>query len=251
MESLKDKVAIITGASSGIGQATAILFSKYGCKLVLTGRNKERLEETVKQLHNNSSENHLEFIGNIVERDFQKKIVDGTTEKFGKLDILFNNAGVFHFGNIFDTTEADYDDMHNTNFKAKVFLTQLCVPHLVITKGCVINNSSVSAIKGLTDVVTYGPLKAALCQFTKCAALELASKGVRVNAICPGVVDTPLLHHTEKGLNKEFRDAVRQGHPIGRFTTAEEVAKTVGYLASDMSSFTTGASLLVDGGMAI
>lgn len=250
MESLKDKVAIITGASSGIGQATAILFSKYGCKVTITGRNEERLNETVKQLHNNSSDNHLEFVGNIVDSDFQKKIVDGTIEKFGKLDILINNAGVFHFGNIFDTTEADYDDMHNTNLKAKIFLTKLCVPHLIKTKGVVVNNASVSAIKGIIDVVTYGPLKAALCQFSKCAALELAPKGVRVNAICPGFVDTPL-HHTERGQNKEFREAVRQGHPLGRFTTSEEVAKSIGYLASDMSSFTTGTSLLVDGGMAM
>lgn len=250
MESLKDKVAIITGASSGIGQATAILFSKYGCKVVITGRNKERLDETVKKLHNNSSDDHLEFIGNIVDRDFQKQLVDGTIEKFGKLDILINNAGVFHFGNIMDITEENYDDMHNTNLKAKVFLAQLCVPHLIATKGTIVNNASVSAIKAITDVVAYGPLKAALCQFSKCLALELAGKGVRVNAICPGFVDTPL-HHTEKGLNPEFRDAVKQGHPLGRFTTSEEMALSIAYLASDMSAFTTGITLLADGGMAL
>jgi len=250
MESLKDKVAIVTGASSGIGQATAILFSKHGCKLVLTGRNKERLDETVKQLHSKSSDDHLEFIGNIVDRDFQKKLVDGAIEKFGKLDILINNAGVFHFGSIFDITEENYDDMHNTNLKAKIFLTQLCVPHLIATKGTIVNNASVSAIKALTEVVTYGPLKAALCQFTKCCALELASKGVRVNAICPGFVDTPL-HQTERGLNPQFREGVRMAHPLGRFTTSEEMAQSIAYLASDMSSFTTGITLLADGGMAL
>jgi NAD(P)-dependent dehydrogenase (short-subunit alcohol dehydrogenase family) len=250
MESLKDKVAIITGASSGIGQATAILFSKYGCKLAISGRNKERLDETVKKLHSNSSDDYVTFIGDIVDRNFQKQLVDGTIEKFGKLDILINNAGVFHFGNIFDTTEEDYDDMHNTNLKAKIFLTQLCVPHLIVTKGVIVNNASVSAIKGLTDVVTYGALKAGLCQFTKHCAFELASKGVRVNAICPGFVDTPL-HHTERGLNNAFREGVKNAHPIGRFATSEEMANTIGYLASDMSSFSTGTILLADGGMAL
>lgn len=250
MESLKDKVAIITGASSGIGQATAVLFSKYGCKLVLTGRNKERLDETVNQLHTKSSDDHLEFIGNITDSDFQKKLVDGTIEKFGKLDILINNAGVFHFGNIFDITEENYDDMHNTNLKAKIFLTQLCVPHLIATKGVIVNNASVSAIKGLHEVVTYGALKAGLCQFTKLCATELASKGIRVNAVCPGFVDTPL-HQTERGRMPEFREAVMNLHPLGRFASSEEVANSIGYLASDMSTFTTGVTLLVDGGMAL
>lgn len=250
MESLKNKVAIITGSSSGIGQATAVLFSKYGCKVVLTGRNEQRLNETVKLLHNKSNDMYLTLVGNIVDREFQKKIVDETIAKFGKLDILINNAGIFHFGTIFDITEENFDDMSNTNFKAVVFLTQLCVPHLIASKGVVVNNASVSAIKSIHNVIAYGPLKAALSHFTKCLALELADKGVRANAINPGFVDTPL-HHTPLGLDKDFRAAVKSGHPLGRFTTPEEIALSIGYLASDMSSFTTGITLLADGGMAL
>lgn len=250
MESLKNKVAIITGSSSGIGQATAVLFSKYGCKVVLTGRNDNGLNETIKQLHDNSSDNYLKLVGNIVDRDFHKKIVDETIAKFGKIDILVNNAGVFHFGTIFDITEEKFDDMSNTNFKAVLFLTQLCVPHLIATKGNIVNNVSVSSVKAIHNVIAYGPLKAALSQFTKDLALELADKGVRVNAISPGFVDTPL-HNTKGGRDPDFREAVRQGHPLGRFTTSEEMAKTIGYLASDMSSFTTGVNLLADGGMAL
>jgi NAD(P)-dependent dehydrogenase (short-subunit alcohol dehydrogenase family) len=227
-----------------------VLFSKYGCKLVLTGRNENGLDETIKQLHSTSSNDYLKMVGNICDRDFQKKIVDGTIAKFGKLDILINNAGVFHFGSIMDITEANFDDMSNTNFKAKVFLTQLCVPHLIATKGNIVNNASVSAIKSIHNVIAYGPLKAALSHFTKCLALELADKGVRVNSINPGFVDTPL-HHTTAGQDPNFRELVRQGHPLGRFTSAEEVAKSIGYLASDMASFTTGVNLLVDGGMAL
>jgi len=228
MSMLAGKVALITGASSGIGAATAIHFAR--CE-------EGGMEPLIIQADVNNEEDC-------------KRILDLTVEKFGSLDVLVNNAGVLEMGTIENITLEQYDRVMNTNMRSVLHLSMLAVPHLIKTQGNIVNVSSVNGIRSFPGVLAYNISKAALDQFTRCAALELASKKVRVNSVNPGVIVTEL--QKTGGLDEQkyssFLEHSKSTHAMGRVGDPEEVAKAISFLASNDASFSTGVCLPVDGG---
>lgn len=249
MASLAGKVAVITGASSGIGAATARLFAQRGASLVLTGRNRENLDKVASECGGAGGQ-PLTIIADLDREKDVESIVDVTLEKMGSLDILVNNAGILEMGSIENTSMDQYDKVMNTNVRAIYQLTMLAVPHLIKTQGCIVNVSSVNGLRSFPGVLAYNISKSAVDQLTRCVALELAPKKVRVNAVNPGVIVTDL--QRRGGLDDEayakFLTRSRETHALGRPGEAEEAAKAIAFLASDDASFTTGVTLPVDGG---
>lgn len=248
---LAGKIAIITGASSGIGAATALLFSRYGVSLAITGRNVENLQAVAEKCADGNAANKPLTIQADLNNELDtKRIVDETLKKYGRLDILVNNAGILEMGTIQNTTLEQFDRVMNTNVRAIYHLTMLATPHLIESKGNIINVSSVNGIRSFPGVLAYNISKAAVDQMTRCVALELADKQVRVNSVNPGVVVTEL--QKRGGLGPEayvaFLEHSKQTHALGRPGQPEEVAATIAFLASEDASFITGASLPVDGG---
>lgn len=245
------KVVLITGASSGIGAATAKYLGSLGASLALTGRNVENLNKIVSEC-SLPKDTPAPFIvtGELTNESDTKNILDSTIKHFGKLDVLINNAGVIETGSIENTSLEQFDRMMNINVRCIYQLTTLAVPHLVQTKGSVVNISSVNGVRSFPGVLAYCVSKAAVDQFTRCAALDLAPKQVRVNSVNPGVTVTNL--HKRGGMNDEqyaaFLKRTKDTHALGRPAEAIEVAKTIAFLASDAASFITGVSLPVDGG---
>lgn len=245
-------MVLITGASSGIGAATAVEFAKLGAKLVITGRNKKNLDDVVKQCEEISPEKlqPIIIIADMNHEDTAENIMASVISHFGKLDILVNNAGILESGTIETTTLDQYDRVMNTNVRAPYHLTMFAVPHLVKTKGNIVNVSSVTGLRSFPNVLAYCMSKSALDQFTRCVALELGPKGVRVNAVNPGVITTGL--HMKSNMNEteyqEFLKKCEQTHALGRAGDATEVSSVIAFLASDAASNITGATLPVDGG---
>jgi len=250
MSSLAGKVAIVTGASSGIGAATAVHFAKLGATLSITGRNVENLKETAKKCVVSGGDEPLMIEADLVKEEDCNKIIADTVSKYGKFDVLVNNAGVLELGSIENTSLEQYDRVMNVNVRAIYNLTMLAVPHLEKTQGNIVNVSSVNGIRAFPGVLAYNVSKAAVDQFTRCVALELAAKKIRVNSVNPGVIITEL--QKRGGLNEEryaaFLEHSKTTHALGRPGDADEVAKAIGFLASDDASFSTGVSLPVDGG---
>merc|ERR1712137_1111753 len=242
MSSLAGKVAIITGASSGIGAATAVHFSRLGAVLAITGRNAENLAKTARDCRESGGHEPLVIGADLVKEEDCVKIISETVERFGKLDVLVNNAGVLEMGSIENTSMEQYDRVMGTNMMA--------VPHLEVTRGNIVNVSSVNGIRSFPGVLAYNVSKAALDQFTRCVSLELAAKQIRVNSVNPGVIVTEL--QKRGGLDTEryekFLEHSKTTHALGRPGEAGEVAKAISFLASDAASFSTGVSLPVDGG---
>lgn len=249
-----NKVILITGASSGIGAETAVEFAKLDAKLVLTGRNKENLEGVAKKCLENSTHN-LKPVTIIADMNIEsdvENIIKTTIDNFAQLDVLINNAGVLGSGTIESTSLEQYDRVMNTNVRGPYHLTMLAIPHLIKTKGNIINVSSVAGMRSFPNVLAYCMSKSALDQFTRCVALEVGLKGVRVNAVNPGVIVTGLHKKGEGSMNdKEYEDFLKkcaETHAIGRPGESKEVASVIVFLASDAASNITGATLPVDGG---
>lgn len=192
--SFTDKVILITGASSGIGAATAIHFSTLNAKLVLVGRNLENLTKIQEQC--NQSEN-LIVIADVAKPEDIEKILKATIERFGRLDVLVNNAGIIEAGGIEDTSIEQYDRIFNINVRAVYSLTNLAVPFLIKSKGNIVNVSSVTGIRASPGLLSYCMSKSAIDQFTRCVALDLAPKQVRVNSVNPGVIITEFINVVE------------------------------------------------------
>ncbi|XP_034115477.1 uncharacterized oxidoreductase TM_0325-like [Drosophila albomicans] len=250
MPSFKDKVIIVTGASSGIGAATAVHLSSLGGQLVIVGRNVAKLKETADNILAAGGSAALQLEADMNKESDVEQIVAATIKQFGKLDVLVNNAGIIELGSIENTSVEQYDRLMNTNVRAVYQLSILATPELIKTKGNIVNISSVNGIRSFPGVLAYNISKAAIDQFTRCAALELAPKGVRVNAVNPGVIITEL--QKRGGLNDEayakFVERAKETHALGRPGEAREVATAIAFLASDEASFSTGISLPVDGG---
>ncbi|XP_069358229.1 3-oxoacyl-[acyl-carrier-protein] reductase FabG-like [Maniola hyperantus] len=247
-----NKVVLITGASSGIGAETAKEFSKLGANIVITGRNKDNLDNVVKQCEE-LSPNKLKpllIIADMNKESDIENIVKATIDHFNKIDVLVNNAGVLESGTIETTSLEQYDRVMGTNVRSPYHLTMLAAPHLVKSRGNIVNVSSVTGMRSFPNVLAYCMSKAALDQFTRCVALELAPKGVRVNAVNPGVIATGL--HKKGGMDAEqyeaFLKKCADTHALGRPGESKEVSSVIVFLAGEGASNITGATLPVDGG---
>lgn len=248
---MQDKVIIITGASSGIGRATAKLFVENGAKVVAVGRNEKELGSLRDELNE-----HKELIkpvfADLSETSQIDRLITNTIDSHKKLDVLINAAGIIGNGSIETTSLDDWDKMLNINLRSVFYLMNRSVPHLIETKGNIVNVSSVTGIRAFPNVLAYCVSKAGIDQLTKCSALELAPKGVRVNAVNPGVVVTNL--HKRSGMDDEkyeaFLEHSKTTHPLGRAGNPEEVAELIYFLASNKAGWITGASYEIDGGRA-
>jgi len=244
------KIAIVTGASSGIGRATAIAMTQQGASVALVGRNERALRQTVIEC---DSERVLTITADVTKNEDLPRIISETIERFGGIDILVNAAGILSSGTIETTTETQWDEMMTINVRSVFRLMQLATPALIKHKGNVVNVSSVTGLRSFPGVLAYCVSKAAVDQLTRCSALELAQKGVRVNAVNPGVVLSNI--HRSSGMDEEayskFLDHSKTTHPIGRVGQTEEVAELILFLASDKAGWITGATYSIDGGRAL
>ena len=244
---LSGKVALVTGGSRGIGFATAKILSENGATVIITARNQERLEKSISKISNS-----IGIAADIRNSDDVKNVVNKTIEKFGRLDILVNNAGIFpKIKQLHEIDEDEWNEVLDVNLTGQFRFTKEAIPHLQKTSGSIINISSDAGIKAYQgfNADAYSASKAALILLTKCWALEYSKDKIRVNCICPGVVDTDMTKpflKTQK--DKEFMNSE---HPIGRIGQPDEIGKAVLYFASDDASWTTGAVLTVDGGESI
>ncbi len=246
---IKNKVTLITGATSGIGKETAFLFGNEGAKLMLVARDKNRLDEVASQIKTNGGEAEV-FPADITDQKKMKECVKKTEQVYGGIDILVNAAGIIASGTIEDTKMEDWDYMMDINLRAVFNLTQLVLPSLKKRKGNIVNVSSVTGVRAFPGVLAYCVSKAGLDQFTRCVALELAPEGVRVNAVNPGVTFTEL--HRRGGMDEEkyaaFLEHSKTTHPIGRVGQPKEIAQLILFLASPHAGWITGVTYSIDGG---
>ena len=248
---MQGKVAVVTGASSGIGRAAALLFAQNGMNVLAVGRNEEELAAAGGEAAGFEGviSTHLADVADMTQVE---GVVSSAVEIFGQIDVLVNSAGIIKSGSIEDTALDDWDRLMNINLRAVFVLMQKCVPYLAATKGNIVNVSSVAGVRAFPGVLGYCVSKAGTDQLTRCSALELAGKGIRVNAVNPGVVVTNL--HKRSGMESaaydKFLEHSKTTHPIGRVGTAVEVAELIYYLASDKASWITGATYEIDGGRA-
>lgn len=243
------KVALVTGATSGIGKACALAFANAGAKVVCVGRKDDALrdvEQTIREIGTES----LPISANLADPAEAQHAVDRAIQAFGGIDVLVNAAGHLSNGTIENTSLQAWDDMMDVNVRAPFQLMQMALPSLIERRGNIVNVSSVTGLRAFPGVLAYCVSKAALDQLTRCSSLELAAKGVRVNAVNPGVVVTEI--HKRGGMNDDayaaFLEHSKTTHPIGRTGRPEEIASLVLYLASDRASWITGATYSIDGG---
>jgi len=247
---LQDKVALITGGTSGIGEATAILFAKEGAKIAVTGRNQTRGNAITERITRNGG--HAVFTPLDVRKNNDCRLaVDEILRAFGRIDILFNNAGVFYPHTTLDCSEEEWDEQIDINLKGTFLMSKAVLPHMIERgSGVIINNSSGWGIVGGDAAVAYCASKGGVVLLSKAMAIDHGRQGIRVNCICPGDVDTPMLAEDARMRGMKWEDYLTScaNRPLGRIGAANEIAKAALFLASDDSSFMTGATLVVDGG---
>jgi len=245
------KTLLITGATSGIGKATALRFAQAGASVAAVGRDEAALSELQKQVDGAGGQ----FLAIRADLSLQKEtemVVSKTAEHFEGIDVLVNAAGHLSSGTIENTSLEAWDAMLRINLRAPFILMQKALPAIIARRGNIVNVSSVTGLRAFPGVLAYCVSKAGLDQLTRCAALELAARGVRVNAVNPGVVVTEI--HKRGGMTEEQYDAFlehsKTTHPLGRVGQATEIAELIYFLASDRASWITGATYSIDGGRA-
>lgn len=244
MNRFDGKVVIVTGAGSGIGAATAKRFLSEGASVVLNGRRKEKLEETADGF---DSQRILLHDGDVSDETYVQRLVEDTVAKFGRIDVLVNNAGVAAFGPILNSTTEQWRRVMSIDVDGVYFATRTALPHLLKTRGSIVNVSSVSGLGGDWGGSIYNAAKGAVTNLTRALALELGSQGVRVNAVNPSLTSTEMTaeFETNEPLIAKFKDRL----PIGRGAKPEEVASVIAFLASEDAIFINGVNLPVDGGI--
>lgn len=245
--SFTGKVVLITGASSGIGANAAQHFAKLGAKLSIVGRNEKRLKDVAEQIIKAGSPTPLAIVADVT-RDAER-IINETIKCFGQLDVLVNNAGIFRSDTVTQFDVKQFDCIMNTNLRSVIILTNLAVPYLEKTKGNIVNVSSVAGLKPFDIFTSYCVSKAGLDQFTKCSAIALAPKGIRVNAVNPATIRTPIFESI--GVNEsnedKFYEERKHDYLVGRVGEVSDTSSAIAYLASE--TFITGILLPVDGGL--
>jgi NAD(P)-dependent dehydrogenase (short-subunit alcohol dehydrogenase family) len=247
---LKDKVALITGGSLGLGKSTAVLFAKEGAKVVITGRTEKTLRDTAEEAKKEGL--NIDYLtSDVAKEEDCKEAVGYTINKYGRIDILFNNAGVLPLGTTHETSTEDWDNVFNINVKGTWLMSKYTIPHMLKQgKGCIVNNSSILGLKAVPGVAAYNATKGAVTQLTRSMALEYAAKGIRVNAICPGTIMTPMVEDLFDQMpdRSAGEELFKSFHPIGRLGRPEEIAHAVLFLCDDNVEFMNGTMLSVDGG---
>ncbi len=247
---LEGRVALITGGTSGIGSATAVRFAREGASVAITGRNTERGEQVVQTIGAIGGQ-ALFIRADVRFADDCRNAVDQTLKRFGKIDVLFNNAGVFHPKTIPECTEEEWDETIDSSLKGAFLMSKFVLPSMIERgSGSIILTSSGWGILGGDRAAAYCAAKGGLVVMAKAMAIDHGPDGIRVNCVCPGDVLTPMLHDDadKRGMSWDAYAAGAANRPLGRIGTVDEIADAVLFLASDESSFVTGASLVVDGG---
>jgi NAD(P)-dependent dehydrogenase (short-subunit alcohol dehydrogenase family) len=239
-------VALVTGASSGIGAATAIAFADAGWEVMAAGRNEGRLEEVA-----DVSDNIAIWSGELTQSEDCDELVADTIDEFGSLDCLVNSAGVIVRASVADTSDEDWRYTMAINLNAPFYLSRAALPHLLQATGSIINLASDWGLKGGDRAAAYCASKGAIIQLTRAMAIDHAKDGIRVNAVCPGDVDTPMLSNEADDKDIDLDDFLAQAaedSPNGRIGTPEEVAALILFLASDAATHITGTAIPIDGG---
>ncbi len=250
MRNNKEKrVALVTGASSGIGRAAAVRLAADGFRVALVARRAGRLQDVAAGIGADA----FAITADLTEDGAPQHVVDATVERFGSLDVLVNAAGILVAGSIESTSLPAWDQTMAANLRVPFALMAAATPHLIATKGNVVNVSSVTGLRAFPGILAYCVSKAGLDQLTRCAALELAGKGVRVNAVNPGVVVTEA--HVSGGMDAaayaQFLERSKSTHPLGRVAEPDEVAELIAFLASDRAGWITGVTYSIDGGRGV
>jgi len=252
-----NRVVIVTGSSSGIGRDAAVEFAKEGASVVIHGQNLARLDETERQILASGvpTERILKVAGPLEQLATAHALIDETIGKFGKINVLVNNAGAGSKpGNTDPSSLYLLDYLYAVNYRSVVQLTQLALPHLSLTKGSIVNVSSMASIRMSAVGAFYGSIKAALDAWTKTMSYSYAQIGVRINCVNPGYVETPILDRNiadpEKASQQKQKmiEWAKVGIPLGRIGTTSEICTILTFLASDAASYVTGACWLADGG---
>jgi NAD(P)-dependent dehydrogenase (short-subunit alcohol dehydrogenase family) len=248
---LENRSALITGGTSGIGEATCLLFGQEGASVGVVGRNTERGEAVAKRI--SEAGGRAIFVqGDVRKADDCRNAVDRTLDAFGRLDVLFNNAGTYYANDVVGCTEEEWDDQIDTSLKGTFLMSKYALPHMIERgSGSIINCASGWGLVGGPKAAAYCAAKGGMVVMTKAMAIDHGPQGIRVNAICPGDTDTPMEREDarKQGLSWEaYVDQMAGTRPIARMATPEEIAQGVLFLASDASSYVTGAALPVDGG---
>lgn len=242
---LEHKVALITGAGSGIGRAMAFLFAQEGARVIVADRDRSGGGDTVAAIHQRGGE-ALFVQGDVTREADAKRIVEAAVTAYGRLDILVNNAGVELGGTVVDVTEDDWDRLMAVNLRGVFLCSKYAIPAMQARgAGVILNIASTLGLVGGHDCAAYCASKGAVVALTRAMALDHAADGIRVNCLCPGPVDTPLLH---RFTSADELEEIRQTLPLGRLAMPEEIASAALYLVSDEASFVTGAIWTVDGG---
>ena len=247
---MEGKVALITGGTSGIGGATAIRLAGEGAAVAITGRNEERGEQVVQAVLENGGE-AIFIRSDVCRSEDCRQAVDRTLERFGKIDVLFNNAGVFHPKSVPDCTEEEWDETIDSSLKGAFLMSKYVLPSMIERgSGSIIHTSSGWGILGGDKAAAYCAAKGGLIVMAKAMAIDHGPDGIRVNCVCPGDVLTPMLPDdaVKRGMSWDDYAVGAADRPLGRIGSVEDIANAVLYLASDESSFVTGEALVVDGG---
>lgn len=247
--SFNDKVAIVTGATSGIGRATALALARSGAAIVNVGRQAAALDEVTRAVSDAGGTGHA-VIADLTAPDAPERVVAAAVSRFGAIDILVNAAGIIASGTVESTTDEAWDTMLDVNLRTVFRLMRAATPHIVARTGAIVNVSSVTGTRAFPGVLAYCVSKAGVDQLTRCAALDLAPHGVRVNAVNPGVTVTNL--HRRSGMDEEkyaaFLQRSKETHPLGRAGQPDEIADLIVFLASDHARWITGETINIDGG---